>query len=207
MLRTTCIPTLLEGGHAENALPQMARAMVNCRLIPGEAPADVQRTLERVFGDPTLTVTLATDSPASPVSPLRPDLMQTVERITSELWPGVPVVPVMATGGTDGAILRNAGIPTYGISGLFQDINDVRAHGRDERLGVQAFYEGREFLDRLVKVLARSRSAGASRSSRSGSSRRFTASRSSCLTPRCYVVTNARRHASGGDYGRRVRGI
>lgn len=155
MLRTTCVPTLLEGGHAENALPQMARATINCRLIPGEQPADIKRTLERVLGDPALTVTLATDYPTSPVSPLRPDVMKTVERITSNLWPGVPVVPVMSTGGTDSTFLRNAGIPTYGISGLFEDINDVRAHGRDERLGVQAFYEGREFLYRLVKELTR----------------------------------------------------
>lgn len=155
MLRTTCVPTLLEGGHAENALPQMARATINCRLIPGEQPADIKRTLEGVLDDPALTVTLATDYPSSPVSPLRPDLMRTVERMTGELWPGVPVVPVMSTGGTDGTFLRNAGIPTYGISGLFEDINDVRAHGRDERLGVQAFYEGREFLYRLVKELAR----------------------------------------------------
>ncbi|CAN5825172.1 M20/M25/M40 family metallo-hydrolase [soil metagenome] len=155
MLRTTCVPTLLEGGHAENALPQMTRATINCRLIPGEQTADIKRTLEGVFDDPALTVTLTTDYPSSPVSPLRPDLMRTVERITGELWPGVAVVPVMSTGGTDGTFLRNAGIPTYGISGLFEDINDVRAHGRDERLGVQAFYEGREFLYRLLKELAR----------------------------------------------------
>jgi acetylornithine deacetylase/succinyl-diaminopimelate desuccinylase-like protein len=155
MLRTTCIATMLEAGHAENALPQMARATVNCRVIPGEKPSDVQRTLERVIGDPALRVSAVTDYPPSPVSPLRPDLLQTVERTTAEMWPGVPVVPVMATGGTDGVFLRIAGIPTYGISGLFEDIDDVRAHGRDERLGVQAFYEGREFLYRLVKALAR----------------------------------------------------
>lgn len=155
LLRTTCVATMLEGGHAENALPQTARATVNCRLIPGERPADVQRTLERVLDDPTVTITPTTDYPTSPVSPLRADLMQAVERMTGELWPGVPVVPVMATGGTDGTFLRIAGIATYGISGLFEDINDVRAHGRDERLGVKAFYEGREFLYRLVKELAR----------------------------------------------------
>jgi acetylornithine deacetylase/succinyl-diaminopimelate desuccinylase-like protein len=153
-LRTTCVATMLEGGHAENALPQMARATVNCRIMPGESPADVQHTLERVLDDSTLTVTAATDYQPSPVSPLRPDLMQAVERITNDMWPGVPVVPVMATGGTDGVFLRIAGLPTYGISGLFEDIDDVRAHGRDERLGVTAFYEGREFLYRLVKTLA-----------------------------------------------------
>jgi acetylornithine deacetylase/succinyl-diaminopimelate desuccinylase-like protein len=155
VLRTTCVATMLDGGHAENALPQTARATVNCRVIPGEAPADVLRTLQRVIDDPTLTVAALTDYSTSPVSPLRPDLMQTVERVTNEIWPGVPVVPVMSTGGTDGTFLRIAGIPTYGISGLFEDIDDVRAHGRDERLGVKEFYEGREFLYRLVKEVAR----------------------------------------------------
>ena len=155
MLRTTCVATMLEGGHAENALPQTARATVNCRLIPGETQADVTRTLERIFNDPAVKVTAVTDYPTSPVSPLRSDLMQTVERITGELWPGVPVVPVMSTGGTDGVFLRIAGIPTYGISGLFEDIDDVRAHGKDERLGVTAFYEGREFLYRLVKAVSK----------------------------------------------------
>jgi acetylornithine deacetylase/succinyl-diaminopimelate desuccinylase-like protein len=154
MLRTTCVPTMLEGGHAENALPQMARATVNCRAIPGENPEDVRRTLEKVMDDTTLKVTADTNYPTSPVSPLRPDLMQIVERITNELWPGVPVVPVMSPGGTDGTFLRIAGIPTYGISGLFEDIDDVRAHGKDERLGVKEFYEGREFLYRLVKAVS-----------------------------------------------------
>lgn len=154
MLRTTCVATMLEGGHAENALPQMARATINCRVIPGEKPADVRRALERVIDDRTLTVSAVSDYPTSPESPLRADLMQIVERVTDEMWPGVAVVPVMATGGTDGVFLRIAGIPTYGISGLFEDIDDVRAHGRDERLGVKAFYEGREFLYRLVKTVA-----------------------------------------------------
>ncbi|MEO5894166.1 MAG: M20/M25/M40 family metallo-hydrolase [Vicinamibacterales bacterium] len=153
-LRTTCVATMLDGGHAENALPQRARATVNCRIIPGEAPADVRRTIDRVIADPGVVVTPLTNYPPSPVSPLRSDLMKSVESITNELWPGVPVVPVMATGGTDGMFLRIAGIPTYGISGMFQDIDDVRMHGRDERLGVAAFYEGREFLYRLVKAVA-----------------------------------------------------
>jgi acetylornithine deacetylase/succinyl-diaminopimelate desuccinylase-like protein len=155
MLRTTCVATMLEGGHAENALPQTARATVNCRLIPGEKPADILRTLERVMDDKTLTVTALTDYPTSPVSSLRPDLLQIVERVTNDVWPGVPVIPIMSTGGTDGTFLRIAGIPTYGISGLFEDIDDVRAHGKDERLEVKSFYEGREFLYRLVKELAR----------------------------------------------------
>jgi acetylornithine deacetylase/succinyl-diaminopimelate desuccinylase-like protein len=154
LLRTTCVATLLEGGHAENALPQRARATVNCRAIPGEAPADVRATLERVIADPGVVVTPLSNYPTSPVSPLRPDLMASVEKVTNELWPGVPVVPVMATGGTDGMFLRIAGIPTYGISGMFQDIDDVRMHGRDERMAVKSFDEGREFLYRLVKAVA-----------------------------------------------------
>ena len=156
LLRTTCIPTRLDAGHAENALPQVARATVNCRVIPGEDPAHVRAALERLVTDPNVPVTPAgTSSPVSPPSPLRPDLMQAIERITAELWPGVPVIPVMSTGATDGTFLRTAGIPTYGVSGLFEDIDDVRAHGRDERLAVSAFYEGREFLYRLVRALTR----------------------------------------------------
>jgi acetylornithine deacetylase/succinyl-diaminopimelate desuccinylase-like protein len=156
LLRTTCIPTRLEAGHAENALPQLARATVNCRLIPGEAPATVRATLERLVNDPAVKVTSsANTAPVSPASPLRPDLMQAIERVNAEVFPGVPVIPVMSTGATDGAYLRTAGIPTYGVSGIFEDIDDVRAHGRDERLGVSAFYEAREFLYRLIRALTK----------------------------------------------------
>jgi acetylornithine deacetylase/succinyl-diaminopimelate desuccinylase-like protein len=155
LLRTTCIPTRLDAGHAENALPQMARATVNCRVLPGEDPAEIRSTLERLVNDPNVKVAPSeTPSPVSPASPLRPDLMQGIERITGALWPGVPVIPVMSTGATDGTYLRMAGIPTYGVSGIFEDIDDVRAHGRDERLAVSAFYEGREFLYRLVRSVA-----------------------------------------------------
>ncbi|HXH06849.1 MAG TPA: M20/M25/M40 family metallo-hydrolase [Vicinamibacterales bacterium] len=155
LLRTTCVPTRLEAGHAENALPQTARAVVNCRLLPGEDPAAVERTLEGVLADAAIAVAPIGQARPSPPSPLRPDVMAAVERVTAALWPGVPVVPTMATGATDGLYLRNAGIPTYGVSGIFLDVDDVRAHGRDERVGVREFYEGREFLYRLVKELAR----------------------------------------------------
>ena len=111
LLRTTCIPTRLEAGHAENALPQLARATVNCRVIPGEDPGEVRATLARLVNDPTVKVTPSANSaPVSPASPLRPDLMQAIERVTGELFPGVPVIPVMSTGATDGAYLRTAGI-------------------------------------------------------------------------------------------------
>ena len=106
------------------------------------------------MNDPAVKVTpSANTAPVSPASPLRPDLMQAIEQVTGELFPGVPVIPVMSTGATDGAFLRTAGIPTYGVSGIFEDIDDVRAHGRDERLGVRAFYEAREFLYRLVRAV------------------------------------------------------
>jgi acetylornithine deacetylase/succinyl-diaminopimelate desuccinylase-like protein len=154
MLRTTCVATLVEAGHAENALPQTARAVVNCRILPGESPAEVRATLVRVLDDAKITVSALADATKSDPSPLKPEIMGAMERITSEMWPGVPVVPVMSTGATDGLFLRNAGIPTYGVSGFFEDVDDTRAHGRDERMGVKQFYEGREFLYRLVKALS-----------------------------------------------------
>jgi acetylornithine deacetylase/succinyl-diaminopimelate desuccinylase-like protein len=152
-LRTTCVATMLAGGHAENALPQTASAVVNCRMLPGTDPASVRATLVRVLADERIRLSpIGQPTPSAP-SPLTPEIMTAAEAITREMWPGVPVVPTMATGATDGIYLRNAGIPTYGISGLFFDVDDVRAHGRDERIGVREFDEGREFLYRLVKRL------------------------------------------------------
>jgi len=154
MMRTTCVPTLLQGGHAENALPQLARAVVNCRLLPGADPREIEATLERVLADDGIAISTGWHGVPSPPSPLRPDVMAAVERHTKEMWPGVVVLPTMATGATDGLQLRNAGIPTYGVDGIFTDVDDDRAHGKDERLGTKAFYEGREFLYRLVKSLS-----------------------------------------------------
>ena len=152
LIRTTCVATMLEGGHAENALPQMARAIVNCRILPGDSEREVYATLVRILSDSNISVTqVDTPKPSDP-SPLRPEVMGPVEKITSDMWPGVPVVPVMSTGATDGLYLRNAGIPTYGVSGLFSDVDDNRAHGKDERVGVSAFFESLEFLYRLVKA-------------------------------------------------------
>lgn len=154
LIRSTCVPTLLEGGHAENALPQTAKAIVNCRILPGESSAEVQSTLVRVLNNKKISVTPVSAATPSAPSPLSKEIMGPIERVTSEMWPGVPVIPVMSTGATDGLYLRNAGIPTYGVSGLFGDVDDNRAHGQDERIGVKQFYEGREFLYRLVKVLS-----------------------------------------------------
>jgi acetylornithine deacetylase/succinyl-diaminopimelate desuccinylase-like protein len=156
VLRSTCVATMLEAGHAENALPQSARATVNCRVLPGHAPTGVERTLRRVIADDAISVTPQSrlDSVGSPASPLNPEVTQAMTATTESLWPGVPVVPIMSQGGTDGRPLRRAGIPTYGVSGVADDSDDIRAHGKDERIAATALYEGREFMYRLVKALA-----------------------------------------------------
>jgi len=156
-LRTTCVATMLEAGHAFNALPQRAQATINCRVLPGEPIEDVQKTLVRVVDDNQVSVTPTLIDPASKPSPLNPEIVHAVERVTAELWPGIPVIPTMSSGATDGLFLRNAGIPTYGTSGLAGDIDDVRSHGKDERILVKSFNDGQEYLYRLVKVLSSSK--------------------------------------------------
>jgi acetylornithine deacetylase/succinyl-diaminopimelate desuccinylase-like protein len=151
-LRTTCVATMLEGGHAGNALPQLARAHVNCRVLPGEPATEVRETLVRVLSDDQIAVTQLHEPMLSTPSALNQEIMQAIEKLTAEFWPGIPVIPVMSTGGTDGTHLRNAGIPTYGNSGL--GIEDFRAHGKDERVPVKSFFEGTEYLYRLVKSLS-----------------------------------------------------
>ena len=153
-MRTTCVATLLSGGHAPNALPQTARANVNCRVLPGEPIAEVAATLKRVLADEAIEVKQAGDFGSAGPSPLRPDVMQPIEKLTAQFWPGIPVIPSMSTGATDSRFLRAIGIPTYGHSGLAGDIDDNRAHGRDERVLVKAFDDGVEYLYRLVKTLA-----------------------------------------------------
>ena len=153
-LRTTCVATQLEGGHAMNALPQLATATVNCRVLPDDSPEYVTHTLISLVADDQVHITLLGEPTKGPSSPLRPDVMKAISRLTDTLWPGVPAVPIMVMGATDGRALRAAGIPTYGIQGFFLDSADIRFHGRDERMGVQAFYEGQNFLYQLVKALA-----------------------------------------------------
>ena len=153
-LRTTCVATMLEGGHASNALPQSARATVNCRVLPGEPIEELEKALRQVLADEQISLTRTSEFVASPPSPLRPEILQPIEKLTAQFWPGIPVIPSMSAGATDGRYLRNAGIATYGHSGLAGDVDDNRAHGRDERVGVKAFDDGLEYLYRLVKTLS-----------------------------------------------------
>ena len=153
-LRTTCIPTMLEGGHAINALPQTAIATVNCRVQPDMKPEEVQATLKRVVADDQVSITVSGDIIAAPASPLRQDIMKAAARIGDTMWPGTITVPIMVMGGTDGRYLRSSGIQSYGIQGIFIPTDDFRAHGRDERLAMDSFYEGETFLYELVKSLS-----------------------------------------------------
>ena len=153
LLRTTCVATLVTAGHAANALPQRARANVNCRIVPGETEEEVRSALIRALDDPTISV--SRPSPRqNPASPLRPEVLAAVDRATAAVYPGLPIIPTMETGATDGRLLRGAGIPTYGISGVFLDDLDERSHGRDERVGVRDFYDGLAFNDRLIRALS-----------------------------------------------------
>jgi acetylornithine deacetylase/succinyl-diaminopimelate desuccinylase-like protein len=153
-LRTTCVATQLEGGHAKNALPQLAAANVNCRVLPEDSVDYVKNTLQDVFADAQVSLTIPSDVNKGPASPMREDVFRAVSRLTDTLWPGVPAVPIMVMGATDGMYLRTAGIPTYGVQGFFMDRNDIRFHGRDERLSVASFFEGQTFLYQLVKALS-----------------------------------------------------
>jgi acetylornithine deacetylase/succinyl-diaminopimelate desuccinylase-like protein len=153
MIRTTCVATMVNAGHAENALPQSARSIVNCRLLPDDSPENVLTTLKKVIADTGVSVTCTYASFIAPLSLLRDEVTGPVERISAAMWPGVKVMPVMSTGATDGRYFRRAGIPVYGISGMFGDPEDIRAHGRDERIGVKEFYEGVEFMYRFIRAL------------------------------------------------------
>ena len=163
-LHTTCVATRLDAGHANNALPQMARANVNCRILPGHSKEEVRQELIRVFADPAIKVRYVADSgeasdtapdraPAKP-EPMRADVLKPLEKIADQMWPSAPVVPTMATGASDAIYTNPAGIPTYGVSGLAVDLDDIRAHGKDERVRVQSFYDGVAVYYRYVKALS-----------------------------------------------------
>lgn len=154
LMRTTCVATLLSAGHAANALPQRAKANVNCRMLPDEKRDDVQATLVRVLNDPAISVTPDSRRDNQP-SPLRPDVVSAVEQVTAANYPGVVIIPTMETGATDGRRLRASGIPTYGVSGIFIDDGDDRQHGRDERLRAKDFYDALRFNYQLVQALSR----------------------------------------------------
>lgn len=163
-MRTTCVATRLAGGHANNALPQTATANVNCRILPGHSREEVRQQLIKVFDDPKVEVrylandgaTLSGRAPEklgyAPVK-LRPDVMQPLEKVAAQMWPGAPVIPTMSTGASDGVYTNAAGLPTFGISGTAIDMDDVRAHGKDERLGVQSFYNGVQFYYLFLKAI------------------------------------------------------
>ncbi len=152
-MRTTCVATQLAGGHAENALPQMAAAIVNCRILPQESSDETIASVRREIANDAVRVTIAYDAIASPPSPLTADVMDPVVKIAAEMFPGIPVITHMSAGATDGLHLRNVGIPTYGVNPLGEDTDDHRAHGRDERIRVQSFYDSVEYWYRLLRAL------------------------------------------------------
>jgi acetylornithine deacetylase/succinyl-diaminopimelate desuccinylase-like protein len=155
MLRTTCVATMLSGGHARNALPQTATANVNCRMAPGHDPADVRAGLLKAINDTGVTISRAPNMEHAEPSPLSAEVMTPITKVTRDLFgPSVVVIPTMGTGATDSKYLRAVGIPGYGVSGLFGDPNDNRAHGKDERVLIKSYYDSEEFLYRLVKELS-----------------------------------------------------
>lgn len=153
-MRTTCVATLIEGGHAPNALPQTASVNVNCRILPNDDPAAIRQKLEEIFGGAHADMQVAIAPKPSPASPLRPDLTAVVEQLAEKHFPGVVVLPQMEAGATDGLYVRNAGVPVYGLAAIFNDPADVRAHGRDERIPVSAYYDAVDFWHELVPALA-----------------------------------------------------
>jgi acetylornithine deacetylase/succinyl-diaminopimelate desuccinylase-like protein len=157
-LRTTCVATRLDAGHANNALPQTARATVNCRIFPGHSTDDIREKLVKIVHDPEISITPIQSGTIgtrnNPPSPLNPEFTNAVKEIGQKMWPGVAIVPIMTAGASDGAISRAAGIPTYGLDGVFEEMNENRDHGKDERVGVDSFYDGVDFYYRLTKALS-----------------------------------------------------
>jgi acetylornithine deacetylase/succinyl-diaminopimelate desuccinylase-like protein len=156
MLRTTCVATMLSAGHAQNALPQRATANINCRIFPGVSRDDVRNKLIELIGDTQVSVskTAVARVGEAPAPPLTPQVLGPIEKVSAEMWPGVPVVPILQAGATDGKALTAGGIPTYGVQGLFYEPDLGRIHGLNERIGVTSLYEGRDFLYKLVKIYA-----------------------------------------------------
>jgi len=154
LLRTTCVATQIDGGHAENALPQRARATLQCRVIPGESWQSVRDQLATALADTTIVLSVLTAAHPSPESPPSPGILSAVERVAHSLWPEVILLPQMAAGASDSVYTLGAGLPSYGIDGMFDDLDDARAHGRDERIGVREFADEVEFTYRLMRQLS-----------------------------------------------------
>jgi acetylornithine deacetylase/succinyl-diaminopimelate desuccinylase-like protein len=163
LLRTTCVATMLQGGHAENALPQTARATVNCRMLPDDDPKAVQQVLVRAVADPQIEIAPTAEPTRSPPSPLVPEVFKLIDSASQPIWGAIPVMPYMETGATDGLLLRNAGMPVYGVTGIAYDPDDVRAHGKDERILVRSFEEGIDFAIRLASAIGGQPIAAASK--------------------------------------------
>jgi acetylornithine deacetylase/succinyl-diaminopimelate desuccinylase-like protein len=169
-MRTTCVATMLSGGHSLNALPQRAMANVNCRILPGHSQEEIRASLVKIFNDPTLSVRYlntqgelsehGSDNKAMTPPPLRADVMTSLRDVSTKMWPGSTVIPIMETGASDSIYTMNAGIPSYGISGVAIKRDDSRAHGRDERVGVDSFYDGVEFYYLFLKELTGSNAKG-----------------------------------------------
>ena len=162
-MRTTCVATRLDGGHANNALPQRARATVNCRILPGHSPEEVRHTLIEVVADPAIKVQYiddqgevrdtASDRRGYPPPPLLPEVMKPLDKLVGQMWPGLKVVPAMSAGASDGVYTSAAGLPSYVVGGIAIDRDNIRAHGQDENLGVESFYRGNEFFYRYLKAI------------------------------------------------------
>jgi acetylornithine deacetylase/succinyl-diaminopimelate desuccinylase-like protein len=162
-IRTTCVATRLAAGHANNALPQSASAIVNCRILPSHSLEETRQQLIQIIQDPKVLVRYVTstgeltdtapEAKGLPPTDMQPEVMQPLDKVVSQMWPGVPVIPVMETGASDGKYTSSAGVPTYGINGIAIDIDDDRAHGKDERVGVDSYYRGVEFYDRYIRLL------------------------------------------------------
>jgi acetylornithine deacetylase/succinyl-diaminopimelate desuccinylase-like protein len=155
LLRTTCTPTMLSAGHAENALPALATATVNCRLIPGEYSADIMRMLKTIVADTAVVIAEVNPAKPSPPSPLLPERIALVKQAAIDTWGReIPISPVQETGATDGLYFRKAGIPVYGITGIPMPVNETRAHGNDERIPIKSFEEGVTFATALMRRVA-----------------------------------------------------
>jgi acetylornithine deacetylase/succinyl-diaminopimelate desuccinylase-like protein len=154
LLRTTCVATVMEAGNSINALPQSAKATVNCRLLPGTTQEEVINKIIDLLGDSQIVISVIIPLINSPVSGLNPEVLQTVKQVSDKLWPGIPVLPVMGVGASDGKYLRAAGILTYGISGVFLDVDDFRMHAKDERIRVEDLYDGLEYNYEIIKAFS-----------------------------------------------------